>query len=261
MEGRQVNSREALLQFLEGDKVFKRTILLVEDDAVIRDIIRSAFEREYNVLEASRCSEALEILISAIDIALIDYMLPDGDGIDLLRAIRQVKSALPVLIMTAYSSEDVISKALRAGATDYVRKPLVLAYLRRRVSDLLARREEDEAIETLEDRESFVLDGIAVFMEDNYSSDITLDQLAERACMNKFKFSKSFNERFGQWVGEAAYSTFIPVGCTCYWWCTNWENSIHMPDPHITPGFVNGDDCECPDPDGESQFLPLRNGP
>jgi len=62
MEGRQVNSREALLQFLEGDKVCKRTILLVEDDAVIRDIIRSEFEREYNVLEASRCSEALEIL-------------------------------------------------------------------------------------------------------------------------------------------------------------------------------------------------------
>jgi len=66
----------------------------------------------------------------------------------------------------------------------------------------------------------------------------------------------------GTWVGEAAYSTFIPSGgCTCYWWCTNWGNSIHMPDPHITPGVVNGDDCQCPDPDGETQFLPLRNGP
>ena len=65
----------------------------------------------------------------------------------------------------------------------------------------------------------------------------------------------------GTWVGEAAYSTFIALGCTCYWWCTNWGNSIHMPDPHITYGTVNGDDCECPDPDGETQYLPLRNGP
>jgi hypothetical protein len=65
----------------------------------------------------------------------------------------------------------------------------------------------------------------------------------------------------GTWVGEAAYSTFIAVGCTCYWRCTNWGNSIHMPDPHITSGVVSGDDCECPDPDGETQYLPLRNGP
>lgn len=47
-------------------------------------------------------------------------------------------------------------------------------------------------------REEFLLDGIATFMKENYSDDITLDQLAEKACINKYKFSKLFNKRFGK---------------------------------------------------------------
>jgi two-component system response regulator YesN len=176
----------------------KKTILLVEDDAVIRDIVRSAFEREYNVLEASGCSEAMELLKEPVDIAVIDYMLPDGDGFDVLKASRDMKPELPIIMMTAYSSEDVAIKALRAGATDYVKKPLLLTYLRRKVSDILAGKKGEDPAGTCMKREEFLLDGVATFIDNNYSDDLTRDILAEKVCMNKYKFSKAFNERFGQ---------------------------------------------------------------
>ena len=47
-------------------------------------------------------------------------------------------------------------------------------------------------------REEFILDGIATFIENNYSDNVTRDRLAKRACMNKCKFSKVFNKRFGR---------------------------------------------------------------
>jgi two-component system, response regulator YesN len=178
----------------------RKNILLVEDDAVIRDIIKSAFEREYNVLETSGCSEAIKLLRNNIDIALIDYILPDGYGFDVSKAIREVKPVLPIIIMTAYSSENVLLKALRAGATDYIKKPLVLAYLRRKVSDILAGKRGQELTGNPENinKEDFLLDGVAIYIDNNYSDELTRDLLAERICMNKYKFSKIFNEKFGQ---------------------------------------------------------------
>lgn len=178
----------------------RKTVLLVEDDAVIRDIIKSAFEREYDVLEASGCSEAIKLLRNHVDIALIDYMLPDGDGFDVLKAIRDKKPKLPAIILTAYGSEDVVVKAFRAGAIDYIKKPLVLSSLRRKVADILAGKRGEELTENPMkiDTEDFLLDGVAIYIENNYSDELTRDMLAERICMNKYKFSKIFNERFGQ---------------------------------------------------------------
>jgi len=178
----------------------KRSVLIVEDDALVRDVLRSAFEREYNVLEASGCSEAEGLLRNPIDIALIDYMLPDGDGFDILKAVRKVKPDLPIIVMTAYSTEGVVIRALRAGATEYVKKPLILAHLRKKVSDLLGGKSGEGLDEyPMENsRADFLLSGVAAFIEENYASNLTRDELAKQICMNKYKFSKLFNEKFGQ---------------------------------------------------------------
>jgi len=180
----------------------KKTVLLVEDDTLVRGLLVSAFEREYNILEASECSEAAKLLCNPIDIAIIDYVLPDGNGFDVLKAVREVKPDLPIIIMTAYSTEGLVIRALRAGAAEYVKKPLVLAYLRKKVSDILGGKSGENLTEYLgvNNKEDFLLDGIAVFIENNYSSDLTRDDLAERVGMNKYKFSKLFNDRFGRTV-------------------------------------------------------------
>lgn len=187
----------------------KRTILLVEDDAAVRDIIKTAFEGEYHVLEASMCSEAVEQAGNQLDCALIDYKLPDGNGFDVLRALRETKNEVPAILMTAYGSEDLVIKALRAGATDFLKKPLSLSYLRKKISNILEGRRGDEYPGNLPDAEEFILDGIAAYMEENYSKELTREKLAEMARMNKYKFSKAFNEKFGK--GMKSYLNGIRI--------------------------------------------------
>jgi DNA-binding response OmpR family regulator len=105
----------------------------VDDDALVRDVIKGALERQYNILEASRYSEARVLVREAFDLALVDYILPDRDGFGVVKIVRERKPSLPVIIMTAYSSEDLVIRALRAGITDYVKKPLVLKYLLKKI--------------------------------------------------------------------------------------------------------------------------------
>lgn len=176
----------------------KKSILLVEDDPVVRDIIKSALEKEYIVLEAKDYSEVTELLHCPIDLAIIDYILPDRDGFDVLKTLRETKPALPAIIMTGYSHERVVIRALRSEVADYIKKPLKLSYLRKRLSELFGNEKGYEDYEELESKEEFILDAIVEYIEDNYSKNLTLDKLASMACMNRFKFSKVFRKRFKQ---------------------------------------------------------------
>ncbi|GAB4416839.1 MAG: hypothetical protein OHK0032_12870 [Thermodesulfovibrionales bacterium] len=177
----------------------KKSILIVEDDGVMRELIKSYLEREYNIFEASRYSEAINQPIELIDLALIDYVLPERrNGFEVLRAVREVKPSLQAIIMTAYSNEDLAIKAMRAKATDYIKKPPGLAHLKRKLSEILEGNGGNEHPETIQSREEFIMEGIAAYIEDNYMEDLTLERLAGMACMNIYKFSKIFNERTGQ---------------------------------------------------------------
>lgn len=178
----------------------KKTILLVEDDDVVRDMIRGALEREYQVIDASECSEAIRQIKNHFDLALIDYDLPDGDGFDVLRAMRKVKPGLPVIFMTAYSTENLAIKALHAAVTSYIKKPLSFAYLRGKLSEILEGKEYKEASESAETHEVFIVDSIAAFIEENYKEDLTRDALARRARMEKHRFSRVFKKRYGKGV-------------------------------------------------------------
>jgi len=175
----------------------KKSILIVEDDGLVRDILKCALEREYTVLEASRYSEAVGQLKNPLDLAIIDYDLPELDGFDVLEAIREAIPALPAIIITAYSHENLIIRALRAGATDYIRKPLCLKYLRSRLSEILEEREMDEHQCTADSREHFIIDGISLYIEENYMKELTRKTLTDIARMNRNKFSKAFKNRCG----------------------------------------------------------------
>lgn len=204
--------------------VRKNTILLVDDDPVVRDIIKVALEGRYEVLTASNYSEAITYLGDRIDLALIDYVLPDGDGLDLLKAIRAVRPELSVIIMTGYSTEAVIIKALRAGATDYIKKPVSIKYLSEKISGIFECKGVNGQPENVGSREEFIIDGIADYIAERYRDDLTLDQLAEKACMNKYKFCKVFKRRIGQSL--TSYLNYVRVN--------NSAELIQNPDLSIT---------------------------
>ncbi len=178
----------------------KKSILLVEDDIEVRTSTKEILEEIYNVFEASRYSEAVNHLKSPIDLAIIDYILPDLDGFDLLKAIRKVKPSLPVIMITGYSCEDAAIKAVRAGATDYMKKPLNIFYLIKRIAEIIGGEEDKRGSELayVKNRAEFLIDGIAAYIDGKYMEDITRKKMADRTQMNRNKFCKVFKKRFGQ---------------------------------------------------------------
>ncbi|HKO02763.1 MAG TPA: sigma-54 dependent transcriptional regulator [Thermoanaerobaculia bacterium] len=101
-------------------------ILIVDDEEVLRDVLDAVLRREgFDVVLASSGEEALSVLDEddAIDLVLLDIMLPGISGIDTLRSIRMTTPALPVIVITAFSSIDGAIEAMKHGAYHYIPKP------------------------------------------------------------------------------------------------------------------------------------------
>jgi DNA-binding NtrC family response regulator len=105
----------------------KPTILVVEDEELMRAILRELLEKEnYRVLTANSAELALEIFTTEdVSVTLTDIKMSGMDGIELLSKIKAVDENALVVIMTAYSSVDTAIAALRQGAYDYITKPFV----------------------------------------------------------------------------------------------------------------------------------------
>jgi len=180
----------------------KKSILLVDNNVRVREMIQDALNGDYIVLEASGYSEAIGFITHRIDLVLTEYDLPDSDGFELVKTMRKVIPALPAIIMTAHSNEDIAIKAIRAEVSDYLRKPLRMTYLKERLSEILgdngSNSSHENEDEVLKNREELILERIGAYLEENYMKDLTLGKLAAIACMNKFKLCKTFKEKFGQ---------------------------------------------------------------
>lgn len=121
-----------------------RTILVVEDDEHIGDLLRFLFERqgfEVEVRTDGRAALAyIEASVRQPRLILLDVMLPFVDGFELVKAIRARAGweSIPVLMLTAKASEADIARARSAGATDYLLKPFQPNELMERVRGYLA---------------------------------------------------------------------------------------------------------------------------
>lgn len=126
------------------DDIYKnRTILVVDDEERMARFIRLNLEHDgFRVTEAYRGLEALELLRDEMpDVVLLDVMLPDIDGFEVLKMIREV-SSVPVIMLTAKGEEDDRVRGLELGADDYVTKPFSPRELVSRVRAVLRRSEQ-----------------------------------------------------------------------------------------------------------------------
>ena len=116
------------------------TILIVDDEARIRDLVRMNLELEhYRVIEASNGQEALDELREHLpELVVMDVMMPEMDGFETLKAIREV-STVPVIMLTVRQSEQDKIRGLDLGADDYIAKPFSPRELLSRIRALLRR--------------------------------------------------------------------------------------------------------------------------
>ena len=99
-------------------------VLIVDDEPPIRKLLRLGLAAQgYHVLEAQNGKAALELLIEAPDLIILDLGLPDMQGLDLLRAIRAANDSVPVVVLSSRGDEAGKVEALDLGADDYVTKP------------------------------------------------------------------------------------------------------------------------------------------
>jgi hypothetical protein len=126
-------------------------ILIVDDVADNRIILRRRFERKgYEIVEAESgkgCLQAIEGE-DAFDVVLLDVMMPDMNGLDVLRKIREKHTAadLPVIMVTGKTESTDIVEALTAGANDYITKPVDFAVALARVTTQVGRRQAEEQV-------------------------------------------------------------------------------------------------------------------
>ena len=132
-------------------------ILIVDDELGSRESLKVIFSRDFRVSLASSAVEALELLSNEkVDLVMLDVIMPDRDGLSVLKEIQNLYPDVPVIMVSASTSVRPVVEAIRAGAYDYVTKPFEVDDVRRladRALESSSLRRRVEILETEMSRE------------------------------------------------------------------------------------------------------------
>ncbi|WP_078553938.1 response regulator transcription factor [Bacillus alkalicellulosilyticus] len=120
----------------------KKVVLIVDDELEMRKLLSMCLSPDqYSIKEAATGDEALHILMeTSIDIVLLDIMMPEKDGFDVLKEIREyIDGDVPVIMLTALGESEKVVEGLQSGADDYIVKPFEPRELLARIESILRR--------------------------------------------------------------------------------------------------------------------------
>lgn len=184
-----------------------KTILVIDDEPGIRESFRMIFKDLYPVLFAGSGKEGLNLANKDISLIFLDYKLPDLSGLDVLREIKTHHPSIPVIMITAYGSENLCLKAFRHGAIDYIKKPFDIEEIKAKVELLLKIRSTGAEVRQtvfLECNNSgrkpegiplHVFNGLVRakrYIDEHYMSEISLSPVIKEAGMSRAYFCKYF---------------------------------------------------------------------
>lgn len=171
-------------------------LLLVEDDQMLQESIQECLKLEgFEVVVSSSLKEAQVCLRQDPDLVILDWMLPDGQGIELLRDLNRDQDRIPTIMLTARS--DLIDKVLglEMGADDYITKPFELRELVARIRVQLRKRVANSSTQSSSNESSLTVHGINM----NLSS-MQVEYEGNEITLTKMEYSllKVFLESPGQ---------------------------------------------------------------
>jgi DNA-binding NtrC family response regulator len=128
----------------------KKTVMIVDDESSIRESLKWAFKDDYDVLLATQGRRALQLVEKEPpDLILLDLLLPDISGMEVLKRVKELKRTLPVIMITATKTVRNAVEAMKWGADDYIVKPFDLDELRIVVQKAMATQELAKEVELL----------------------------------------------------------------------------------------------------------------
>ncbi len=132
------------VETLESEPTSENRLLIIDDNADIRAYVRSVFEGDYHILEATDGQEGLELATAELpDVVICDLMMPRMDGFAFCRTLKtgEATSHIPVIMLTAKATVEDRIEGFELGADDYLTKPFNQAELRVRVQNLIEGRQ------------------------------------------------------------------------------------------------------------------------
>ena len=143
-------------------------ILIIEDEPSLRELIQRSLEKERYVVEAAADFQSglRKIEDYDYDCVLLDIMLPDGNGLNLLEQLKKMRKRENVIIISAKDSLDDKVQGLELGADDYLHKPFHLAELNARIKSVIRRQRRDGEMDIRLANIRIVPDTFQVFVDD-----------------------------------------------------------------------------------------------
>jgi two-component system response regulator HydG len=199
-----------------------RSILIVDDDAAMRQMLESLFrEQGYAVAQADSANAALECAREReFDAVLSDIKMPSKSGVEMVGELRDIRPDTPVVLMTAFGSIDSAVESMRAGAFDYITKPFepeaVLLTLERAVEHRML-EEENRRLRRAVDRTSALGDliGASPAMRDIFAMIRKVAHSRSSVLITgESGTGKEVVARTLHYHGARAHKPFIPINCT-----------------------------------------------
>jgi YesN/AraC family two-component response regulator len=191
----------------------RKSILIVGEVENISGDYRTLLRKNFKLYCAESGISAISLIerLRSIDILLLEHSLPDRAWTEVLKAYRNTWPTAPAIVITANSSEETAIMALQCGATDYIKTPCstkeLIARINRSLTPFKSRKVsglvEDSVSRSCALTCSENFQRTIYFINENYTSNLTLSQAADMACLSYHHFSKVFKKNLG--VGFRAY--------------------------------------------------------
>ncbi len=187
-------------------------ILVVDDDADFRGELRICLDG-YTVIEAANGPQALAILKkpNAIDLVVLDAVMPHVSGTEVLREIKKIKPHLAIIMLTGQSSKDIAIDALKGRADDYIEKPVNVPKFLETVRSILAAKALKGFTHTHGIHAK--IEQAKQFIERNFDKKVTLEDVGGQVCLSPKYFSRIFEEIVGQGFNKYRLSVKIDQAC------------------------------------------------